>query len=69
MILMPATTPNSFSTALLVSAKTAKPMAAVILQKSVTTPILLTISTRASVLSEVERSAPGASGKVEERRK
>ena len=42
---MPATTPNSCNTALLVSAKTAKPMAAEILQNKVTTPILLTIST------------------------
>ena len=49
MMLIPETTPNSFNTALLVSAKTAKPMAAVILQNNVTTPILLTISINALV--------------------
>ena len=47
MILIPATTPNSFNTALFVKANTANPMAAVMLQNSVTTPILLTISTNA----------------------
>ena len=44
MILLPATTPNSFRMALLVSANTPKPIAAVMLQNKVTTPILLTIS-------------------------
>jgi hypothetical protein len=48
MMLIPATTPNSFSTALLVRPNTAKPMAAVILQKSVTTPMRLIISVRAA---------------------
>ena len=55
MILIPATTPNSFSIALLVSAKTANPIAAVILQNKVTTPILLTIFTRALFLSPVAK--------------
>ena len=45
MMLIPATTPNSRKMALLVNAKTAKPIAAVKLQNKVTTPILLTIST------------------------
>ena len=44
MMLMPATAPNSFRIALLVSAKTANPIAAVRLQNNVTTPILLTMS-------------------------
>ena len=47
-MLIPATTPNSFSTALFVKANTANPIAAVILQKRVTTPILLTMATSAS---------------------
>ena len=45
MMLIPATTPNSCRMALLVSANTAKPIAAEILQNKVTMPILLTIST------------------------
>ena len=49
MMLIPDTTPNSFKTALLVKANTAKPIAAVILQNKVTTPILLTISISAFV--------------------
>ena len=49
MMLIPDTTPNSFKTALLVNANTAKPIAAVILQNKVTTPILLTISISAFV--------------------
>ena len=48
-MLIPDTTPNSFKTALLVNANTAKPIAAVILQNKVTTPILLTISISAFV--------------------
>ena len=51
MMLIPATTPNSFKIALLVNANTANPIAAVMLQKSVTTPILLTISTSDFFLS------------------
>ena len=50
MMLIPATIPNSFRMALLVNANTAKPMAAVILQNRVTTPILLTMFTRDSFL-------------------
>ena len=44
MILIPATTPNSFQMALLVSANTPNPIAAAILQNRVTMPILLIIS-------------------------
>ena len=50
-MLRPATNPNSFKISLLVSANTAKPMAAVMLQNKVTTPILLTISMIAWCLS------------------
>ena len=46
-IAMPETTPNSFKISLWVKANTANPMAAVILQNKVTTPILLTIFTNA----------------------
>ena len=68
-MLIPATTPNSCSIALLVNAKTAKPMAAVTLQKRVTTPILLTMSIRARFLSEVEGFVAGVLSEVEIRNK
>ena len=47
IILIPATAPNSFNKALLVNAKTAKPIAAAILQNNVTIPIRPTIVTKA----------------------
>ena len=50
MIFNPDTQPNSFNKGLLVSAKTKKPMAAVILQNNVTMPILPTICSMASCL-------------------
>ena len=46
-ILVPATNPNSFSNALSVRAKTAKPIAAVMLQNNVTIPIFSTMVTNA----------------------
>ena len=49
IILIPATNPNSFKIVLLVKANTANPIAAVILQNRVTTPILLTISIKALI--------------------
>ena len=49
----PDTHPNSFNKGLLVNANTKKPMAAVILQNKVTTPILPTICTSALSLSFV----------------
>ena len=48
---MPLTTPNSFSRSLLVKAKTAKPMAAAILQNKVTIPMRPTMFISASFLS------------------
>ena len=48
---MPATTPNSLSKALLVNANTAKPIAAAMLQNSVTIPIRPVMVTKASCLS------------------
>ena len=53
---MPATIPNSRSIALLVMEKTAKPTAALILQKRVTTPIFPIISSKAFVLLPVLRN-------------
>ena len=46
-MLVPATAPNSFSNALSVSANTANPIAAVMLQNKVTMPIFSTIVTNA----------------------
>ena len=56
MMLTPATTPNSWRTALLVNANTANPIAAEILQNKVTIPILLTISTSAWFLSPLVKN-------------
>ena len=53
MILIPETHPNSFNKGLLVNANTKNPMAAVMLQNKVTTPILPTIFTKACCLSFV----------------
>ena len=52
-MLMPATAPNSFNTALSVNANTAKPIAAAILQKRVTTPIRPTMFINDCFLSPV----------------
>ena len=57
MILMPATSPNSFKSALFVNAKTAKPMAAAILQNRVTIPIRPTMVTMALSLSLSSKKA------------
>ncbi len=57
IMFIPATTPNSFSKALPVKAKTAKPMAAAILQNRVTIPIRPTIVTKADCLSFVSLKA------------
>ena len=57
IILIPATSPNSFKSALFVKAKTAKPMAAAILQNRVTIPILPTMFTMALSLSLSSKNA------------
>ena len=57
MMLIPATSPNSFKSALFVKAKTAKPIAAAILQNRVTIPILPTMVTIALSLSLSSKNA------------
>ena len=56
-MLIPATSPNSFNKALFVNAKTAKPIAAAILQNRVTMPIRPTMVTMALSLSLSSKNA------------